>query len=116
FPYFQENPSHVWEQAIPEDPYGRKNIFAFIEGNGESLNTVIYHAHLDTVGIEDFGPLKDIAFDSDRLAEYFSNYEFDRDVQRDARSGEWMFGRGSVDMQSGIAVHLANLLHFSERR
>lgn len=61
FPYFQENPSHVWEQAIPEDPYGRKNIFAFIEGNGESLNTVIYHAHLDTVGIEDFGPLKDIA-------------------------------------------------------
>ncbi|MGG1255493.1 M20 family metallopeptidase [Bacillus velezensis] len=116
FPYFQENPSHVWEQAIPEDAYGRKNIFAFIEGNGESLNTVIYHAHLDTVGIEDFGPLKDIAFDSDRLAEYFSNYEFDRDVQRDARSGEWMFGRGSVDMQSGIAVHLANLLHFSERR
>ncbi|WP_369547481.1 M20 family metallopeptidase [Bacillus velezensis] len=116
FPYFQENPSHVWEQAIPEDPYGRKNIFAFIEGNGESLNTVIYHAHLDTVGIEDFGPLKDIAFDSDRLAEYFSNYEFDRDVQRDACSGEWMFGRGSVDMQSGIAVHLANLLHFSERR
>ncbi|MGU9967285.1 M20/M25/M40 family metallo-hydrolase [Bacillus velezensis] len=116
FPYFQENPSHVWEQAIPEDPYGRKNIFAFIEGNGDSLNTVIYHAHLDTVGIEDFGPLKDIAFDSDRLAEYFSNYEFDRDVQRDARSGEWMFGRGSVDMQSGIAVHLANLLHFSEQR
>ncbi|MFK8884061.1 M20 family metallopeptidase [Bacillus velezensis] len=116
FPYFQENPSHVWEQAISEDPYGRKNIFAFIEGSGESLNTVIYHAHLDTVGIEDFGPLKDIAFDSDRLAEYFSNYEFDRDVQRDARSGEWMFGRGSVDMQSGIAVHLANLLHFSERR
>ncbi|WP_047475906.1 M20 family metallopeptidase [Bacillus siamensis] len=116
FPYFQENPSHVWEQAIPEDPYGRKNIFAFIEGNGDSLNTVIYHAHLDTVGIEDFGPLKDIAFDSDRLAEYFSSYEFDRDVQRDARSGEWMFGRGSVDMQSGIAVHLTNLLHFSERR
>ncbi|QOQ54860.1 M20 family metallopeptidase [Bacillus amyloliquefaciens] len=116
FPYFQDNPSHLWEQAIPEDPYGRKNIFAFIEGNGDSLNTVIYHAHLDTVGIEDFGPLKDIAFDSDRLAEYFSSYEFDREVQRDARSGEWMFGRGSVDMQSGIAVHLANLLHFSERR
>ncbi|MHC8661282.1 M20/M25/M40 family metallo-hydrolase [Bacillus amyloliquefaciens] len=116
FPYFQDNPSHVWEQAIPEDPYGRKNIFAFIEGNGDSLNTVIYHAHLDTVGIEDFGPLKDIAFDSYRLAEYFSSYEFDQEVQRDARSGEWMFGRGSVDMQSGIAVHLANLLHFSERR
>lgn len=114
YPYFQENPSHVWEQAIPNDPYKRKNIFAFIKGHGESRNTVIYHAHLDTVGIEDFGPLKDIAFDCEKLAEYFSRYEFDQDVQRDAKSGEWMFGRGSVDMQSGIAVHLANLLHFSE--
>ncbi|MCY8172934.1 M20/M25/M40 family metallo-hydrolase [Bacillus inaquosorum] len=114
YPYFQENPSHVWEQAIPNDPYNRKNIFAFIEGHGESRNTVIYHAHLDTVGIEDFGPLKDIAFDCEKLAAYFSRYEFDQDVQRDAKSGEWMFGRGSVDMQSGIAVHLANLLHFSE--
>lgn len=56
YPYFQENPSHVWEQAIPNDPYNRKNIFAFIKGHGESRNTVIYHAHLDTVGIEDFGP------------------------------------------------------------
>ncbi|CAI6324696.1 hypothetical protein NRS6120_20815 [Bacillus subtilis] len=114
YPYFQENPSHVWEQAIPNDPYNRKNIFAFIKGHGESRNTVIYHAHLDTVGIEDFGPLKDIAFDCEKLAEYFSRYEFDQDVQRDAKSGDWMFGRGSVDMQSGIAVHLANLLHFSE--
>ncbi|WP_339234701.1 M20/M25/M40 family metallo-hydrolase [Bacillus sp. FSL K6-1012] len=114
YPYFQEHPCHVWEQAIPIDPYNRKNIFAFVEGSGESRNTVIYHAHLDTVGIEDFGPLKDIAFDSGKLAEYFSNYDFDEDVQRDAKSGEWMFGRGSVDMQSGIAVHLSNLLHFSE--
>ncbi|MBJ7570630.1 M20/M25/M40 family metallo-hydrolase [Bacillus halotolerans] len=114
YPYFQEHPCHVWEQAIPNDPYNRKNIFAFVEGSGESRNTVIYHAHLDTVGIEDFGPLKDIAFDSGKLAEYFSNYDFDEDVQRDAKSGEWMFGRGSVDMQSGIAVHLSNLLHFSE--
>lgn len=31
YPYFQENPSHVWEQAIPNDPYNRKNIFAFIK-------------------------------------------------------------------------------------
>ncbi|KUP31758.1 M20 family metallopeptidase [Bacillus halotolerans] len=114
YPYFQEHPCHVWEQAIPNDPYKRKNIFAFVEGSGGSRNTVIYHAHLDTVGIEDFGPLKDIAFDSGKLAEYFSNYDFDEDVQRDAKSGEWMFGRGSVDMQSGIAVHLSNLLHFSE--
>lgn len=24
YPYFQEHPCHVWEQAIPNDPYNRK--------------------------------------------------------------------------------------------
>ena len=43
-------------------------------------------------------------------------HNINEDVQRDAQSGEWMFGRGSVDMQSGIAVHLANVLHFTKHR
>ncbi|MDQ0199427.1 M20/M25/M40 family metallo-hydrolase [Neobacillus ginsengisoli] len=116
FPYFQQHPSQVWEQLIPNDPLGRKNIFAFVKGNGDSQETLIFHAHMDTVGIEDFGHLKEHALDSDKLVKYFSTYEFNTDVQKDAQSGEWMFGRGSVDMQSGIAVHLANVLYFTEHR
>lgn len=52
----------MWEHTIPNDPYNRKNIFAFIKGHGESRNTVIYHAHLDTVGIEDFSTFKGYRF------------------------------------------------------
>ncbi|MGF9858561.1 M20/M25/M40 family metallo-hydrolase [Priestia endophytica] len=114
FPYFQRHPSYVWEQDIPNDLLGRKNIFCFIDGNTNRKETIVFHAHLDTVGIEDFGPLKEAALDSDQLVKFFSTYRFNKEVQDDAQSGDWMFGRGSVDMQSGIAVHLANLLYFSE--
>ncbi|WP_393960149.1 M20/M25/M40 family metallo-hydrolase [Priestia megaterium] len=116
FPYFKENPLHVWEQKINGDTLGRKNVFAFIQGSKKNAQTIIYHAHLDTVGIEDFGSLKDIALDPEELQRYFSMHNINEDVQRDARSGEWMFGRGAVDMQSGIAVHLANVLHFTKYR
>lgn len=31
YPYFQENPGHVWEQVIPNDPYNRKNILHLLK-------------------------------------------------------------------------------------
>lgn len=114
FPYFRENPDQVWEQPVPDNPLGRKNIFALVKSRPEKKTTVIYHSHTDTVGIEDFGKLKEHALNPDELADFFASYERQPDVQKDALSGDWLFGRGSVDMQSGIAVHLANMLYFSE--
>ncbi|WP_052461680.1 M20/M25/M40 family metallo-hydrolase [Sporosarcina koreensis] len=116
FPYFQEHPEHLWMQPVENDPIGRKNVFAFVEGKSFSKKTIIYHSHIDTVGVEDFGQLKDSAFSPDALAEFFSSYENDDELRRDAQSGDWMFGRGAVDMKSGAAVHMVNLLHFSEHR
>jgi arginine utilization protein RocB len=113
FPYFAGNPHDVWEQETLNDSTERKNIFAFIKGNGTSNKTIIFHAHLDTVSIDDFGALRHEAFQPEVLQEFFKKYEQDADVQQDALSGDWIFGRGSVDMQSGIAVHLSNLLYFS---
>ncbi|WP_430788983.1 M20/M25/M40 family metallo-hydrolase [Virgibacillus flavescens] len=114
FPYFKANPHDVWEQHVPNDPLGRKNVFALLKGPSSSDNTIIYHAHMDTVGIDDFGNMKQHALNSDAMETYFKEYPYNQDVQKDAHSGDYLFGRGSVDMQSGIAVHLANLLYFSE--
>jgi arginine utilization protein RocB len=111
FPYFQQHPENLWTQSIPGDEHGRFNVFAKI--SGKSRRTLLFHAHLDTVGTDDFGILKEHAHDPDFLEAFFSDYEGDEKVKEDAQSGKWMFGRGSLDMQSGIAVHLANLLHFS---
>lgn len=115
FPYFQEHTDHLWLQAVPNDPIGRRNLFAFVEGNADCTNTVLYHAHIDTVGVDDYGRIKDQAFSPDALGQFFSTYEPDSHVQADAQSGDWMFGRGALDMKSGAAVHISNLLHFSKR-
>lgn len=114
YPSFQDNDHLVWTQEIPRDELGRKNVFAFLKGREMSKKTIIYLAHLDTVGTEDFGPIQGMAHNPDKLQEFFEQYDSDPEVQEDARSNEWLFGRGALDMQSGIAVHLANLLYFSE--
>lgn len=115
FPYFTQHPTHIWMQQLPNDALGRKNVFARIKGNGNSKKTVVFHAHIDTVGIEDFGVLQSSANDSEALLEYFQTYS-DEEIRTQALSGDWMFGRGALDMKSGLAVHLANVLYFSEHQ
>ncbi|WP_057874964.1 M20/M25/M40 family metallo-hydrolase [Liquorilactobacillus aquaticus] len=113
FPFFKEHPRFVWTQELPNDTLGRKNVFALIKKEG-ATKTIIYHSHMDTVGINDFGVLKEEALNSDQLAEYFKHYSEDPDIQKDALSGNWLFGRGALDMKSGDAVNLTNLLYYSE--
>lgn len=112
FPYYQEHPELVWETTLKDDPLQRGNVFAFLPKT-DSKKIVVLHAHIDTVGIEDFGRQKSDAYSPDRLLTFFKNYEADADVQKDALSDDWAFGRGMLDMKSGMAVHLANLLYYS---
>lgn len=114
FPYFRERPEQVWEQDLPGDRLGRKNVFALLASPTGDRQTVIWHSHFDTVGIEDFGGMREQALSPDELADFFGDQDHEPGTREDALSGEWMFGRGSVDMKSGIAVHMMNLLYFSE--
>jgi arginine utilization protein RocB len=97
-----------WE--IPGD--GRKSVWTMVEGgsvpqDSEQIPTIILIGHFDTVGVGDYED-KNIAFDSDKLQELYSQQHGEnRDIFQDARSGEWMFGRGSFDMKSGIAAQIA---------
>jgi arginine utilization protein RocB len=114
FPYFQQHPDAVWTQPLPNDPLGRKNVFARIKGTGGSKQTVIYHSHIDTVGIDDYGKQINIANQPKELLSFFTQWDGNPEVQEHAKSGDWMFGRGALDMKSGVAVHLSNLLYFSQ--
>ncbi|RKD71086.1 arginine utilization protein RocB [Sinobaca qinghaiensis] len=113
FPCFKTNPGDVWKQTIPGDDLQRKNIFAFVSSAEPSPDTVIFHAHYDTVGITDYGNLQSIAGAPERLKEYFFSQNSHTGAAEDALGDDWLFGRGSVDMKSGIAVHLLNFLYYS---
>lgn len=55
---------------------------------------MILMGHIDTVGVDDFGSLKEYAFDPERLPEVLRQMDLGEDVRRDLDSGEYMFGRG----------------------
>jgi len=114
FPYFQQHPDAVWTQALPNDHLGRKNVFARVKGTGDSKKTVIFHSHIDTVGIDDYGQQISMANNPKELLQFFSQWDGSQEVREHAQSGDWMFGRGALDMKSGVAVHLSNLLYFSQ--
>lgn len=114
-PYFQEHPERVVLQPLKDDPLERSNVFGVVTGEKSPSNrTILLHAHMDTVGIEDYGALKSFAFSCDELTKLMGEEAPDEDVRRDARSGEWLFGRGVADMKCGIAVHYAVLHYLTE--
>lgn len=115
-PYFRQYPHHVWTQELPGDPLGRKNVFALIKGSKNVRHTVILHGHMDTVGAEDFGALQEIAFDSEALRSALLRHPgVSEDIKSQALSGEWLFGRGALDMKSGLAVQLKLVEAWSRR-
>ncbi|MCM3573580.1 M20/M25/M40 family metallo-hydrolase [Mesobacillus subterraneus] len=115
FPYFIENPAQIIRPQTQNDVLERYNVMAFVKGTkGTSNRTVILMGHLDTVGIDDFTQLADVAFDPDQLIVELKKEKLPPLVDEHAHSGEWMFGRGVLDMKSGVASNLYLLKYFSE--
>lgn len=115
FPYFQKNPSHLIMPQTVNDEYERYNVLAFVKGTKrKSDRTVILMGHIDTVGIEDFGQLKEKACFPDQLMDAFLDERLPDLVKEQLHSGEWHFGRGVLDMKSGVASHLYLLKYYSE--
>jgi len=114
-PYFVANPSHVLLARTLNDERERYNVLAFVNGTkGNSRRTIILMGHLDTVGIDDFNHLKDFACFPDELMEAMKHENLPAAVKADLLSGDWLFGRGVLDMKSGLASHIYLLNYYSE--
>ena len=114
-PYFQKNPDQLKLIQTVEDEIDRYIVIAHVKGTkGSSNRAIILMGHLDTVGVEDFGPIKEHAFDPDRLPEFLKEMKLEEEVLKDIESGQYMFGRGALDMKSGVAGHMYLTKYFSE--
>lgn len=113
--YFKENPDQVVYQKTINDLVDRHNCIAMVKGTkGDSNNTIIMLGHIDTVEIDDFHEIKEFATQPDLLPEKLRQLNLSDKINEDIDSGEFMFGRGALDMKSGVAGHMAILRYFSE--
>ena len=106
--YYKENPEDLRFINLPNDKWNRKSLIAIMRGKkDDSKKTVIMIGHTDTVGISDYGVLKDFANKPYELTEKFKEIELPDEVKRDLESGEYLFGRGLFDMKTGDAIIMA---------
>ncbi|KYO65364.1 M20/M25/M40 family metallo-hydrolase [Thermovenabulum gondwanense] len=115
FDYFKKNPQNLRICDVRNDALRRKNVIAVVRGEKEKTSdTVILIGHMDTVGIEDYGNLKDYALNPDELKEKLLSKNLDEETKRDIYSEDWLFGRGIFDMKAGLAVEIGLLKFITE--
>ncbi|HYM29516.1 MAG TPA: M20/M25/M40 family metallo-hydrolase, partial [Steroidobacteraceae bacterium] len=93
---------------LPNDPYGRANVYALVRG--ARPETIVLLGHFDTVGTEDYGALEPWATDPAARAagvEQLATQAPEMAADLAVHPGDWLFGRGTVDMKAGVAVNLA---------
>jgi arginine utilization protein RocB len=99
----------VWTQAIPQESGGRSNLFALKRGT--SKRTIVLTGHFDVVSVEDYGALRELAFEPEELL--VASIRRLRETGEsplalaDFESGDFLPGRGLLDMKAGLAAGLA---------
>lgn len=104
--YFKETESHI--QLVQTSDH--KNIICALYRSYDTDRTMIMMSHYDTVDVQDYGQLAADAFDSDALIDAFKRQAlFDEDIERDVHSDHYLFGRGVMDMKSGLMMQMSIL-------
>lgn len=115
-PYFKVNKENCGVIKIEQDPLEREFVWAVVKGEKSSKDTVILTGHFDVVDVEEYGHLKSVAFDIEKCTKRINELVLDEEVKKDIESGEWIFGRGTADIKSGIATYIEIIRELSEKR
>ncbi len=105
--YYQQNSGHLQLHPLKD---GRQLLTALVKQD-DCQDTIILLSHFDVVSIDDYGSLKNLAFHPLELTSEMNKRKSDLPnlVQQDLENGEWLFGRGTMDMKAGLSVHLSML-------
>ncbi|MEH6938655.1 M20/M25/M40 family metallo-hydrolase [Bacillus sp. JJ664] len=103
--YFQKFPEYL---SLHDTDLGRKYVTALYK-HPEAKETICLISHFDTVNTEEYGDFESLATEPEELTKVFANQlnEFTDEVQKDLLSGEYLFGRGTMDMKMGLAMHMS---------
>lgn len=109
--------AQIWTIEI-EPGDGRHCVAMLIRGAGR--DTIVLTGHYDTVSTRDYGELEDLATEPEHLtpalAKMLSMAETSAAqlAKTDLASGEFLAGRGLLDMKAGLAAGLAVCAEFAE--
>jgi arginine utilization protein RocB len=97
----------AWRSAIPGDALERSNVFALKKAQSKSL--IVLAGHFDTVPFEDYGALPALAPLElrDALIKDLQRSQASPLALKDLESGNFLPGRGLLDMKAGIAAAIA---------
>lgn len=105
--YFKEHPDRISLVALSE----QRSSLSALYLHPNATKTVVLFGHFDTVPIEDFGEQQSLATQPELLTAYFEKRvkHAPKEVQEDIESGEYIFGRGVMDMKMGVALNMQTL-------
>jgi arginine utilization protein RocB len=118
-PYFKQNPDDLVLMPIENDPSGRSNVFGLVRGKGKAC--VVLTGHYDVVETSMYGSMEPWAFEPKMLTEKILeslSAETRKGtpamkLKNDLESGNFLPGRGILDMKSGLAAGISVLANHS---
>lgn len=116
-PYFRAHPDQLKTIDSHGDPMTR-NVLALVRGSGRRC--IVLAGHFDTVSIANYGTLAPLACEPEPLLEALLAELSSRPLNaaetqafNDLKSGDFIPGRGLLDMKSGLAAGIAVLERFA---
>ena len=114
--YFQEHPDFLRFISVEKGGLARRAVLAFVQAASPCSRTVLLNGHFDVVDTDVCGDLADLAFDADAYTAAMEGRDIPDDARDDLVSGNWLFGRGVMDMKAGIALYMTYLAHMARHR
>ncbi|MEH7346033.1 M20/M25/M40 family metallo-hydrolase [Bacillus sp. JJ1532] len=103
--YFTHHPDHL---RLDNADLGRRFLTALYK-HPEASETIVLISHFDTVNTEEYGDIEPLAYQPEALTKLLHERinDLPEDAKQDLLSGEYLFGRGTMDMKMGLVMHMS---------